>query len=110
MSTLEDTLARQLRAAGLPTPEREVRFQPPRRWRLDFAWPAHSLAVEVDGGTWTGGRHTRGQGFENDCEKLNHALLNGWRVLRVTGAMVRDGRALATIEAALSQAIKGDAA
>jgi len=39
------------------------------------------LAVEVDGGTWTGGRHTRGAGFEADCEKLNAAVIAGFRVL-----------------------------
>jgi len=59
------------------------------------------LAVEVDGGTWTGGRHTRGAGFEADCEKLNAAVIAGFRVLRFTGAMVRSGAALATIETAL---------
>lgn len=100
MSTLEETLSFHIRAAKLPLPERELRFHPPRKWRMDFAWPDHMLAVEVDGGTWNGGRHTRGKGFEADCEKMNTAVLDGWRVLRVTGAMVRDGRALRLVEAA----------
>lgn len=108
MSALEDTLALHIRAAGLPSPERELRFHDKRRWRFDFAWPSHMLALEVDGGTMGAGaaqgRHTRGKGFEADCIKVNTATLLGWRVLRVTGAMVRDGRALATLEEALSQA------
>lgn len=72
-----------------------------RDWRFDFAWPAVKLAVEFEGGAYVGGRHVRGQGFEGDIEKYNAAVLDGWRVLRFTTAMVEDGRALETIEAAL---------
>ena len=94
MSQLEDLFAFQLRVARLPTPVRELTFAKPRRWRHDFAWPEHMLALEVDGGTWTNGRHSRGAGFEKDCEKACAAAVAGWRVLRVTGDMVRDGRGL----------------
>ncbi|WP_293909877.1 hypothetical protein [Deinococcus sp.] len=99
MSALADLLAQQLSAAGLAF-EREVRFHPVRRWRFDFLFTP-SLACEVDGGTWSGGRHTRGAGFEKDAEKLNEAALLGFTVLRFTGSMVRDGRALQTITRAL---------
>lgn len=89
--------------AGIPEPVREYRFafELRRRWRFDLAWPAAMLAVEVDGGTWIGGRHTSGSGFEADCEKLNEALCLGWRVLRVTPRHVEDGRALAWVTRAL---------
>lgn len=103
MSRLEDLFAVQIRGARLPTPERELVFANDRGWRLDFAWPHSGLAVEVEGGIHTRGRHTRGAGFEADCEKYNEAALSGWRVLRVTGEMVRDGRALKTIERALEE-------
>jgi very-short-patch-repair endonuclease len=73
---------------------REHRFDPSRRWRFDFAWPAHMLAVEIEGGVWSGGRHTRGAGFVGDCEKYNTATLAGWRVLRFHEGAVRDGTAL----------------
>lgn len=69
-------------------PEREYRFHPERKWRFDFAWPEHMLAVEIDGGAWTGGRHVRGSGFTRDCEKMTEAALMGWRVLRLTPKMV----------------------
>ena len=70
---------------------REYRFAPPRKWRFDFAWKADKVAVELEGGTWSGGRHTRGAGFEDDCEKYNEATRLGWRVLRFTSSMlVRD--------------------
>jgi len=104
MSHLEDLLAFQLRAAGLPTPVRELAFAKPRRWRFDFCWPAHSLALEVDGGSWTGGRHTRGAGVAADCEKACEAAIRGWRVLRVDGDQVRDGRALEWVRRALLDA------
>jgi hypothetical protein len=118
VSDPEETLAFQIKAAKLPEPKREYRFAPPRRWKFDFAWPYRidrpppilghiwnggwqPLAAEVEGATWSGGRHTRGAGFAADCEKYNEAALLGWRVLRVTKTMVEDGRALAYIERAL---------
>jgi very-short-patch-repair endonuclease len=73
-----------LRCAGLPAPVREHRFEPLRKWAFDFAWPALRVALEVEGGVWTGGRHTSPAGFLADCAKYNHAAALGWRVLRVT--------------------------
>jgi very-short-patch-repair endonuclease len=97
----EHALAWQCRALRLPEPTREFRFAAPRRWRFDLCWPAHKVAVEVDGGTWTGGRHVRGEGYERDCEKFDEALLLGWLPLRVTTTMVDDGRALELVRRAL---------
>lgn len=71
-----------------PEPEQEYRFHPTRRWRFDFAWVDARVAVECEGGTWTRGRHTRGGGFEKDCEKYNSATAMGWRVFRVTSGML----------------------
>jgi hypothetical protein len=62
------------------------------------------IAAEIEGGTWSGGRHTRGSGFEADCEKYNVAAAKGWRVYRFTGAMVKSGIAISTITEALKQA------
>lgn len=101
MSALEDQLEYQIRLAKLPEPVRELRFAKPRRWRFDLSWEDHMLACEVDGATWSGGRHARGSGIEADAEKQSAAAILGWRVLRVTGAHVKDGRALQWIEQAL---------
>lgn len=103
MSDAEDALAFQLSATGHTTYVREYRFDPDRQWRFDFAWPGTStmLAVEVEGGQWVGGRHTSGRGFAADITKYNAAVLAGWRLLRVTPAMVDDGSALDLIERAL---------
>ena len=102
-SALEEELVLHIRALGLPEPERQVHFSPSRRWLADFVWPASNLLVEVEGGTWSGGRHVRGTGFETDCEKLNAAVLLGYRVLRFTAAMVHDGRAVTQIAEALKE-------
>lgn len=74
-----------------------------RNWRFDFCWPDAMVAVEVDGATWSAGRHTRGSGFQSDAEKRNRAQLLGWKVLTFTRLDVTSGRALATIEAALKK-------
>ena len=63
--------------------QREHRFDPSRRWRFDFACPAARVAVEIEGGIWSGGRHTRGVGFISDCEKYNAAAAAGWSVFRL---------------------------
>nr|WP_319537246.1 hypothetical protein [uncultured Vibrio sp.] len=102
MSALEQTLIFQIKAMGLALPEKEYRFHETRRWRFDFAYPEQQLAVEVEGGTWAGGRHTRGSGYEKDCEKYNEAALRGWSVLRFTGSMIKSGRAVETLKEALS--------
>lgn len=82
-----------LHAIGYPPPETEYRFHPQRKFRFDMCWPDLMLAVEVDGATWTGGRHTSGAGYERDCIKLGEALILGWKVVRVTMSMIRDGTA-----------------
>jgi very-short-patch-repair endonuclease len=106
MSDLEQTLAFHIKVAKLPEPEREYRFHKVRRFRFDFCWPDQKLGVECDGGTWSGGRHTRGAGYENDCIKYNTAVLDGWRVLRFTKGMIDCGNALSVIELALQEVEK----
>lgn len=63
---------------------KEYRFHPKRMWRFDYAIPEHNVALEVEGGVWTNGRHIRAQGFLGDMEKYNTATLMGWKVLRTT--------------------------
>ena len=72
-----------------PEPELEYRFHPFRKWRFDFAWPEQKVAVEMEGGVFIGGAHTRGGHYQSDCEKYNAAVLLGWRILRYTTADVR---------------------
>jgi very-short-patch-repair endonuclease len=112
-SQAETLLAVQLEQAGIPF-EREYPFAQAmsRKWRADFfidsdkmegqpMYPAFGLLIEIDGGGWVQGRHTRGSGFEKDAEKASAAAILGYRVIRCTPAQVNDGRALSWIRQAL---------
>lgn len=79
----------------------EYRFHGTRKWRFDLAWPDYKVAFEREGGTFTGGRHTRGASYARDCEKYNAAASAGWCVIRATADMLRSGLALAQLLEAL---------
>lgn len=75
---------------GLPEPMIEYQFWEGRKWQFDFAWKTYRhlqpdilVALEVQGGIFTHGRHTRGAALVKEYEKLNHAAMTGWRVLFV---------------------------
>lgn len=97
-SDLERALDTAIHLAGLPRPERELKLIPGRKFQSDFVWQAARLIVEVEGGTYNGGRHTRGKGFESDAFKYNTLTLMGWKVIRVTAAHIKSGEALQWIE------------
>lgn len=81
---------------------KEHRFYKPRRWRFDYALPAYKIAVEVEGGVWTGGRHIRPKGFLGDIEKYNTAALLGWRVFRTTPDKLMSNDTLLLLKNAIS--------
>ncbi len=99
-SDLVAALCMQIHVCGLPAPVREWRFHPPRRWRADLAYPGQGVVVECEGGTFTGGRHTRGAGYRRDLEKYNQAALDGYTVLRFDAALIASGVAVRQIQAA----------
>lgn len=101
MSALSEKFAMQLRGCAISFVA-EYKFHPTRKWRFDFAFPEKKLAVEIDGGTWIGGRHTTGAGFEKDCEKKNEAVKLGWRILTFTGKHLRNGEAIQILEDCLN--------
>jgi very-short-patch-repair endonuclease len=91
-SSLESAFDQYLSVIGsdLPPHETEYVFAKPRRWRFDYCFIPQKVAIELDGGSWSGGRHTRGKGFEADCEKLNAATLLGFKTLRFTSTMLKN--------------------
>ena len=103
MTDIEDLFIFQVRAYQLPEGVREYRFHPKRRWRFDYAWPVIKLAVEIEGGTYSNGRHVRGSGFQEDCIKYNAALDLGWKVYRYPSEMITSGEAIFQIQAALQK-------
>ena len=66
---------------GIEAPVYELRFHPVRRWRFDLAWPDQKVALEVQGGIFVRGRHSRGDALLKEWEKLNTASGMGWRML-----------------------------
>ena len=103
-SQLEEILAYNIRCVRLPEPVRQYRLPEtmPRKYVWDFAWMPERLLVDVQGGTWVSNTgHTSGPGLERDCEKMVLGVLNGYRVMFVTGKQVKSGVALQWIERAL---------
>lgn len=112
MSALEESLMEQIAAAGLPFPQREVRFAPPRLWRADLLWTRQKVMVEIQGGTWLKVGHTGGKQYQSDCDKMFEAQMMGYTVVWVTGdeigRMVKrvwtpDHRAITKIRRALER-------
>lgn len=82
MTPLQDSIfLAALKQAGIPAPVAEHRFHPVRKWRFDFAWPEQKLALEIQGGLFVKGRHSRGASMLKDYEKFNAAAAMGWRLI-----------------------------
>lgn len=99
-----------LRAEGIVVPVPEFKFCETRRWRFDYAFPASMVAVEVEGGAWSGGRHTRGAGFIKDLAKYSEAAALGWRLIRCTPQQLATPETVGLIKRALSYPVANFAA
>jgi very-short-patch-repair endonuclease len=87
-SRLESKFSLYWRGLQGPPLTPEHKFHPKRKWRFDFASVETKTAIEIEGGVWTGGRHTRGSGYVSDCEKYNEATKEGWAVFRLTSGSI----------------------
>jgi very-short-patch-repair endonuclease len=47
------------------------------------------LIIEIEGGVFTSGRHTKGVGFWNDILKYNSIILSGYPFLRFAAIMIK---------------------
>ncbi|MBJ9984455.1 DUF559 domain-containing protein [Acinetobacter sp. S40] len=93
----EVTLARHLKVLKIGF-EQEYKFHPERNWRADFLITGTNILIEVEGGIWSGGRHTRAKGYLGDMEKYNAAAVLGFKVLRFSTQQVKSGLAIKQIE------------
>lgn len=91
---IEDLFEQQILDAKLPLVTREFKFHPTRRWRADFCFVRPKIICEIMGGVWSHGAHVRPLGYEGDCEKMNNAVILGYKVMYFTSKMVKDGRAI----------------
>lgn len=87
-------LERQIALEGIPQPVQEHKFHPERKWRFDYCWPDFKIALELEGGAFSKGRHTNGKGFTEDIVKYNEAQRLGWSVFRATSEQVKIGYAI----------------
>lgn len=103
-ATLEQQLFHKLTLAGIPPPQAQYQAVPERRWHADFAYPDVMLLVEVEGGTYANGRHSRGREYYRDTVKYNALGIAGWLVLRFTVDAIEGDtqEAVDTIRAALA--------
>lgn len=74
---------------AIPAPVLEHQPRPDRKHRMDLAWPDHKLGLEIEGGTWKGGRF--------NMEKANLAACAGWRILYVTPSQLLKPETLALV-------------
>ncbi len=95
------------KAYGLPEPEAEFKFSPPRKWRFDWYFEILSgyefkgVGLEIQGGLFIQGRHTRGAALLKEYEKINEAQIFGYKVLMVTPQQVESGEAFKLVKRAL---------
>jgi very-short-patch-repair endonuclease len=104
MSDGVQALLTHIRQVGLPEPQTEIVFHPTRKWRFDLAYPEQMIAIEVEGAVYARGRHTRGEGYEGDCEKYNEAQRLGWKVYRFSTGQVLKGKAVKFLEQVIREA------
>lgn len=103
-TSLQHSIFQQLlREAGLPRPRREWAFHWQRQWKVDYCWPDADLmlALEIEGGVWTRGGHTRGSGFVDDMEKYNALCCEGYRLLRIQPRQMTETKTVDLVRTAL---------
>ena len=92
-----DPFPKLCQAAGLGLPIKEHNFHATRKWRVDYFFPELNLAVEIEGGAFCQGRHTRGAGFREDLRKYNALTLQGIALLRFLPEQMRSLEAISTL-------------
>lgn len=94
-----------LRVQALPPAVWELAFDTEngREWRFDWAWPEYKVALEIQGGTFVNGRHSRGPALRKEYEKLNAALVQGWVVVHTLAGEVMTPAVTRTLHRLLAQ-------
>lgn len=77
--------------------ERQFRHNHKRRWRWDFR--IGNVLVDIQGGTFIRGGHSRGVGQDKDYEKWNDAVRMGYRPLLFGTLAMKDPDEVVTLVA-----------
>jgi hypothetical protein len=89
---------------------RQYRFHPKRMWRFDYVAPEPvQIAIEIQGGIYNQGAHTRASGQKRDMEKNNAAVALGWRIFYLHTSNVSNRSDLRQIADAIIQSMAGGA-
>lgn len=79
---------------------REYKFHPERKWRFDYVLSPKGkqtglnvCAVEIEGGLYVNGGHSRGKAYELNLEKYNAAVAMNWTLFRFSTGQVLRGEA-----------------
>jgi len=62
-------------------PMTQFTFHPTRKFRFDFCWPMHKIALEVQG---YGPGHNSLIGMTQDYDKNMEAMLHNWKIMYIT--------------------------
>ena len=86
-SELESLFMKILRKARLPRPTQNFGLViDGRRLWLDVCFPDLRIAIEIDGKAY----HLFSEDWEDDLERQNDLVLDGWLVLRFSARVIRD--------------------
>lgn len=98
-SDLETRVLRVLVGAGLAVPVQQYRVRTGgRTFKLDLAYPASKLAIELDGWEF----HRTRSAFDEDRARSNALVAEGWTLLRFTSRST-DAEIVACVRASLHQ-------
>jgi len=89
-----------LQELGFTGIRNEFQFCPERKWHADIfavSPDGRSFLLEADGGMHRGG-HKRGKALEDDYERNNWAVLNGFIPLRFSNQQILSGAAKAWLK------------
>ena len=98
---IRETFARMFEAVwarnGGPVLESEFCFCGDRGWRADYR--RGDVLIELEGGVYTGGRHSRGgKAFCDDAVKYNTTAILGYTVIRIPTGFATDNYVSKIIE------------
>lgn len=80
---IQETFFLLLDQVDISRPHPEYIFHRERLWRCDYCWIEQKIILEVEGGIFIQGRHSRGAGMKADFTKYNEAAIYGYRILKV---------------------------